>query len=68
MKKLDIFVAFLLAVAGINWGLVGLFDFNIVEFIFRSAKIDKIVYVLTGLAGVYQIFAWKAICKRCRQK
>lgn len=68
MKKFDIFVYFLLAIAGVNWGLVGLFDFNLVEFLFRSSRIDTVVYVAIGIAGVYQIFGWKAICGRCRKK
>ena len=68
MKKFDAFVFFLLAIAGVNWGLVGLFDFNLVEFLFRSSRIDTVVYVAIGLGGAYQILACKSICARCRKK
>ena len=47
----------LLIIGAINWGLVGLFNFNLVSAIFgeRSA-LSKVIYVLVGIAGVYSIF------------
>lgn len=47
----------LLIIGAINWGLVGLFNFNLVSAIFgeRSA-LAKVIYVLVGIAGVYSIF------------
>ncbi len=50
-------LTFLLAVIGaINWGLVGLFNFNLVHSLFGTMPmIEKYVYIAIGLAGV--IFA-----------
>ena len=60
MKKLTIldWVALVLAIVGaINWGLVGLFSFDLVAGIFGSMKwITRIVYDLVGLSGLYLIF------------
>ncbi|MBI2498745.1 DUF378 domain-containing protein [Candidatus Woesearchaeota archaeon] len=50
-------IAIILAIIGsINWGLVGLFDLNIVESILGTSIIATIVYVLVGLSGIYLIY------------
>lgn len=61
-------VAFVLVVVGaVNWGLVGLFDFNLVEVLFASLPmLGKLVYVLVGLSGLYLVFTHKADCKACK--
>ncbi len=64
MKALDIIVAILLVIGGLNWGLVGLFDFNLVTFLFQKNVIEKVVYIAVGVAAIYQIFGWKAIQNR----
>jgi len=56
MKYLDLIVAILLIIGGLNWGLVGLFDFNLVSFIFGASIIAKIIYIVVGLAAIYKIF------------
>lgn len=50
-------VAFILVVVGgLNWGLVGLFNFDLVAAIFGSmSTISRIVYDLVGLAAVYYL-------------
>ena len=48
-------IALVLAVIGcLNWGLVGLFSFDLVAFIFggQTAVVSRIVYALVGLAGI----------------
>jgi uncharacterized protein len=46
------------AIGAINWGLVGLFDFNLVSAIFGPmSTLSRIVYVLIGLSGLYLVFA-----------
>ena len=55
MKALDIIAAVLVIVGGLNWGLVGLFDFNLVSAIFGvDSALTNIVYVLVGIAAVYE--------------
>lgn len=65
MKTLDIIVAILLVIGGLNWGLVGLFNFNLVQFLFGNFPIiERAVYIIVGLCAVYQIFLWKEIQRR----
>jgi len=66
MKKLDVTVAALLVVGGLNWGLVGLFGFDLVATIFggQSALLSRLVYSLVGLCALYQVTSWKSIQRR----
>lgn len=59
-------VAFTLVVVGaLNWGLVGLFNFNLVEMLLGMGGLTQLVYVLVGLSAVYVVFTHKADCKTC---
>lgn len=46
-------------IGGINWGLVGAFKFNLVEFLFAFAPIiATIVYIVVGISACYVLFAY----------
>jgi uncharacterized protein len=46
------------AIGAINWGLVGLFDFNLVSALFGPmSTVSRIIYVVIGLSGLYLLFA-----------
>ncbi len=66
MKALDVLAAVLLVVGGLNWGLWGLFEFDLVATLMggNTAILAKIVYTLVGLAAVYQAASVRAIQKR----
>lgn len=65
MKSMDVIAAVLVVVGAANWGLVGLFQFDLVATIFGDATIlSRIVYSLVGLAGLFQAMQWKAIQRR----
>ncbi len=50
-------VGWVLAIAAINWGLLGLVNVNLVETIFGSTGvITKVVYILIGVTGVYKVY------------
>lgn len=50
----------LLVVGGLNWGLVGLFGFDLVAALFgEMSGISRVVYVLVGLSALYTLFAAK---------
>ena len=57
LKALD-YIALIIAIIGaINWGLVGLADFNLVETVLGFMPLlVKLVYIVVGLCGVYLIF------------
>lgn len=65
MKKLDVVAAVLLVVGGINWGLVGTTGVDLVGTLFGSlSPASRTVYILVGLAALYQALQWKAIQHR----
>jgi uncharacterized membrane protein YuzA (DUF378 family) len=66
MKTLDVLAAALLVIGGLNWGLVGLFQFDLVAAIGggMSGALARIIYIVVGLAGLYQAAGWKAIQRR----
>lgn len=66
MKSLDVLAASLLVIGGLNWGLVGLFQFDLVAAIGggMSGALARIIYTVVGLAGIYQAISWKAIQRR----
>ena len=65
MKTFDILAAILVVVGALNWGLVGLLQFDLVAAIFSDMSvISRLVYVLVGLAGAFQMIQWKAIQRR----
>ena len=69
MKTVDVIVAILLVVGGLNWGLVGAFQFNLVATIFGDMSVlARIVYILVGVAALYQALSWKAIQNRWQKK
>lgn len=54
MSGLDWLAMILVIVGAVNWGLVGAFNFNLVDVIFGSwPTIVRIVYVIVGLSGLY---------------
>jgi uncharacterized membrane protein YuzA (DUF378 family) len=56
MKSLNMVTLFLLIVGGANWGLVGLFNVDLVAAIFGTGSaIARIVYVLVGLSALWQL-------------
>jgi uncharacterized membrane protein YuzA (DUF378 family) len=54
----------LVVIGAINWGLVGLFDWNLVAALFGAGVLARIIYVLVGAAGLY--LAYAAIASRPR--
>ncbi len=56
MKMLNILTLVLVIVGGLNWGLVGLFSFDLVAALFGEGSVlSRLVYVLVGLSAVWQI-------------
>ena len=56
MKALNLVTLMLLIVGGLNWGLVGVADFDLVAALFGDGSVlARAVYVLVGLSAVYQI-------------
>lgn len=57
MKELDWVANLLVTVGALNWGLVGAFKLDLVETIMgTSPALVQLVYVVVGLAGLYQVY------------
>lgn len=53
MQYLRLAALILVIVGGLNWGLVGLFGFNLVEAVFGAVPIlERLIYVVVGAAAV----------------
>ena len=56
MKGLDIITLILVIIGAIVWGLIGLFDWNLVGEIFGDGTaVARIIYILVGLSGLWQL-------------
>jgi uncharacterized membrane protein YuzA (DUF378 family) len=55
MKPLNLITLVLVIIGGLNWGLIGLFDFNLVGAIFGGEALARLVYSLVGLSAVWQL-------------
>ncbi len=59
----------LVIIGGLNWGLVGLFGFDLVAYLFGASGIiavpiiAQIVYILVGLSAIYMIYEAAAMKK-----
>jgi uncharacterized protein len=52
IKRMEPVWLALVVVGAINWGLVGLFEFNLVEEIFGTGTVADVIYVIVGVAGL----------------
>lgn len=54
---LDVIALILMVIGGINWGLIGIFQFDLVAWLFggQGAVLSLIIYTLVGIAAVWCI-------------
>ncbi|MCR6515175.1 MULTISPECIES: DUF378 domain-containing protein [Clostridium] len=56
MRIIDKIALLLVIIGAVNWGLIGLFNFNLVSLLFGVGTIlSNIVYILVGISGLYSI-------------
>ena len=56
-STLDWIALVLVIIGGINWGLIGIFGWNLVNAIFGSvAWLESLIYILVGLSGLWMIY------------
>lgn len=56
MKTLNGIVLALIAIGAINWGLIGLFNFNLVTYLFGNMQaVSRIIFALVGIAGIWSL-------------
>ena len=56
MKVIDTIALVLIIIGAINWGLIGVFSFNLVDTIFGTMSLlSRIIYTLVGISGLWGI-------------
>jgi hypothetical protein len=56
MRWYDWLAIVLLVIGGLNWGMVGLFRFDLVAYLFGNVSIiGRIIYTLVGASGLYTL-------------
>jgi uncharacterized membrane protein YuzA (DUF378 family) len=57
MSAVDYIAMALLIIGGLNWGMVGLFDIDVVASLFGPASpLSRVIYVMVGIAALYSIY------------
>ena len=56
MKVIDTIALILIIIVAINWGLIGIFNFNLVDTLFGTMSVlSRIIYTLVGISGLLGI-------------
>ncbi len=64
-RTMDWIALILVIIGALNWGLVGFFNYNLVNAIFGfDSIISRIIYAIVGLCGLWMIY-FCAKCKSC---
>lgn len=64
MKTLKYIILIIAIIGAINWGLIGLFDFNLVTALFGiDSLLTKLVYILVGISGIFILSLFSNISK-----
>ena len=61
-------VGTLVIIGALNWGLVGIFQFNLVDQLFGPmSALSRIVYGLVGLSGLALLASYFMVCPACKK-
>lgn len=64
-KGLDYTCLTIAIIGAVNWGLIGIFRFNLVSFLLGDMSwFSRIVYILVGLSGLYLISSYGKISQQ----
>jgi hypothetical protein len=56
---LQLIALIILVIGGLNWGLIGLFEWDLIGSIFGfTSVLTRTIYSVIGLAAVYKILCW----------
>jgi uncharacterized membrane protein YuzA (DUF378 family) len=57
LSTVDWIATVLMIIGGLNWGLVGLFNFNLIDTLFgEMSPLSRVIYVIVGLSALYSIY------------
>jgi uncharacterized membrane protein YuzA (DUF378 family) len=56
MRALNLITQLLVIIGGLNWGLVGLFNFDLVATLFgEMSAVSRLIYILVGASALWQL-------------
>ena len=56
MRAVNVIALVLILIGGLNWGLVGFFDYNLVDAVFGvDSMMARVIYAVVGVAALYKI-------------
>ncbi|HSX38244.1 MAG TPA: DUF378 domain-containing protein [Chlamydiales bacterium] len=61
MKKLNFAASVLVFIGAMNWGLIGLFNLNLIDFFLENEFADRFIYSIVGIAAIYKAVYWRAM-------
>ncbi len=63
MKILNCIALTLVIIGALNWLLVGLIDFNLVDTLFGAGSVlSRIIYILVGISGIWSLTFYNKVC------
>ena len=64
MKWFDNTALAIVIIGAVNWGLIGAFEFNLVDMLFGTGSVfSKFIYILVGISGLYLILLYPRISR-----
>ena len=63
MKILNYIALTLVIIGALNWLLVGIIDFNLVDTLFGAGSVlSRIIYILVGISGIWSLTFYNKVC------
>lgn len=47
----------LMVIGGLNWGFIGFFNYNLVDSLFGTTQLSRVIYAIVGIAAVWQLIS-----------
>ena len=58
-QVVEVIALIILVIGGLNWGLIGLFQWNFIGSVFGfTSVLTRTIYTLAGIAAVYRVLLW----------
>ena len=55
-------------IGALNWGLVGVADFNLVDYLFGAGTVaSRVIYSVVGLSGIALLTSYFTCCSNCKK-
>ena len=68
LKKFNNLAILLLVISGLVWGVFGLYQINMVEYVFDREWLIRIIYVLFGVAFIYRFLTCRSESKKKKSR